>query len=115
MWHAKPLSRYAKPTKLRSGDLPPEVSKRFSLGQLVEEIARWAHAARRALGEQYKNMTPPDMLEKIYARNLAKYGDKLGPSIEYLLSKGKTWEEIIESALTPGGQDIIPQLLQSGR
>jgi RHS repeat-associated protein len=105
--------RQAYETEVRG--LTPEVSKRFSLGQLVEEIARWAHAARRALGEQYKNMTPPDMLEKIYARNLAKYGDKLGPSIEYLLSKGKTWEEIIESALTPGGQDIIPQLLQSGR
>lgn len=105
--------RQAYETEVRG--LTPEVSKRFSLGQPVEEIARWAHAARRALGEQYKNMTPPDMLEKIYARNLAKYGDKLGPSIEYLLSKGKTWEEIIESALTPGGQDIIPQLLQSGR
>ncbi len=46
------------------------------------------------------------MLEKIYARNLSKYGDKLGPSIEWLREAGKTWEQIIESATRSGGKDL---------
>jgi hypothetical protein len=56
---------------------------------------------------QYKNLTPPDELEKIYARNLDKYGDKLGPTIDYMRSvQGKTWEQIIQKASTPGGKDL---------
>jgi hypothetical protein len=71
-------------------------------GKSAEEIARTLHQARRDLGVQYKDMTSPEMLEQIYDRNLNKYGDKLGPTIDYLRSKGKTWEQIIESAKTPG-------------
>ena len=71
-------------------------------GKSTEEIARVLHQARRELGVQYKNMTSPEMLEQIYDRNLNKYGDKLGPSIEYLRGRGKTWEQIVESAKTPG-------------
>ena len=56
-----------------------------------ERIARNLHAARRALGEQYKALTPPDVLEKIYERNLAKYGDKLGPTVDWLRAQGKTF------------------------
>jgi RHS repeat-associated protein len=92
-------------------NLTAEVSRRFAAGQPVEEIARWAHAARRALGVTYKGMTPAELLEQIYARNIVKYGDPLGPTIEWLLGKGTTWEEIIERAVTPGGKDIISKLL----
>ncbi|WP_207671278.1 hypothetical protein [Paenibacillus cymbidii] len=77
-----------------------ETSMRNS-GSNVEDIARAMHQARRDLGEKYKDMTSPAQLEEIYARNLEKYGDKLGPSVEYLRNiRGKTWEEIIESAKT---------------
>jgi len=75
-------------------------------GKSAEEIARALHTERRALGEFYKNLTPADVLKQIYERNLAKYGDKLGPTIEYLRNKGKTWEEIIESAFRTGGKDL---------
>jgi hypothetical protein len=51
-------------------------------------------------------MTPPEMLSKIYERNLAKYGDKLGPSIEWLRARGKSWDDIIESAVRTGGKDL---------
>lgn len=67
-------------------------------GASSESIAKALHAERRALGVEFKNLTPPDMLQKIYSRNIEKYGDKLGPSIDYLRGKGKTWENIIESA-----------------
>lgn len=82
-----------------------------SLGKSAEEIARILHAERRALGIQYKNLTPPNLLEEIYLRNLLRYGDKYGPSIEWLLEHGKSWDDIIESATRSGGQDIIPKML----
>jgi uncharacterized Zn-binding protein involved in type VI secretion len=71
-----------------------------------EEIARTLHADRRALGVKYKALTPPAKLAEIYERNQRDYGDKLGPSIEWLRNKGKTWEQIIESASRPGGKDL---------
>lgn len=71
-----------------------------------EFIAREAWANRRALGIQYKDLTPPDELSRIYARNLEKYGDPLGPSIEWLRGRGRTWDEIIESATRTGGKDL---------
>ncbi len=75
-------------------------------GKSPEEIARVLHAERRALGEQFKTLTPPDALAAIYARNLAKYGDKLGPTIDWLRAHGKSWDQIIESASRPGGKDL---------
>jgi RHS repeat-associated protein len=88
-------------------------------GRPLEEVARTLHAERRALGEQFKTMTPPDALEQIYVRNIERYGDRLGPSIDWLIERGlrqgktmeQIWESIITSASRPGGQDIIPQLL----
>ncbi|MBN1254276.1 MAG: VCBS repeat-containing protein [Deltaproteobacteria bacterium] len=71
-----------------------------------ENIAKLLHAQRRALGVKYKNLTPPKKLEEIYQRNLRKYGDQLGPSIEWLRAKGKTWNQIIESATETGGKDL---------
>jgi len=75
-------------------------------GKSAEEIARDLHQARRDLGEQFKELTPPDLLQTITERNLEKYGDPLGPSIEWLRSQGKSWEDIIESAQRPGGKDL---------
>lgn len=76
-------------------------------GATPEEIARTLHADRRALGFKYKNLTPPDKLAEIYARNEQKYGDKLGPTIEYLRGeKRRSWDEIAESAVRVGGRDL---------
>jgi hypothetical protein len=75
-------------------------------GAAPETVARILHAERRAIGEQFKALTPPDVLAKIYERNLAKYGDKLGPSIEWLRAQGKSWQDIIDSAVRTGGKDL---------
>lgn len=64
------------------------------------------HADRRALGVKYKNLTPEPKLSEIYARNLEKYEDRLGSSIEYLRDRGKGWKEIIESEKRAGGKDL---------
>ncbi|MCA0404954.1 MAG: hypothetical protein LCH39_02235 [Proteobacteria bacterium] len=75
-------------------------------GASSEEIAIALHARRRELGEIYKDMTPPAVLERIYERNLEKYGDRLGPTIEWLRAQGRTWDQIIQSAKRPGGKDL---------
>jgi hypothetical protein len=76
-------------------------------GASDELTARVLHTQRRIIGEQYKGDTPIEYLEGvIYPRNLEKYGDKLGPTIDYLRGRGKSWEEIIESASRPGGGDL---------
>jgi hypothetical protein len=75
-------------------------------GSSSEEIARAVHALRRELGVKYKSLTPDDLLQKIYQRNLEKYGDKLGPTIEYLRQQGKSWDDIINSATRTGGKDL---------
>ncbi|MDQ3747866.1 MAG: hypothetical protein M3367_02455 [Acidobacteriota bacterium] len=87
--------------------LTVEAQKMRQAGQDVETIARTLHAKRRQLGIEYKDLTPPDMLKNVFDRNMRNYGDKWGPSIDYLRTvKGKTWEQIIESACRPGGKDL---------
>jgi len=81
-------------------------------GVSEEDVARDAHEKRRALGVKYKDLTPAAKREQIYARNLKKYGDKLGPTIKYLAEKKKkSWGDIIAGAAKAGGEDIIPTLL----
>jgi hypothetical protein len=75
-------------------------------GASPEQVARQLHQMRRDLGVQYKNLTPEPQLEAIYARNIEKYGDKLGPTVDWLRAKGKSWEQIIESASRSGGKDL---------
>jgi hypothetical protein len=75
-------------------------------GAAPEAVARILHAERRAIGEQFKALTPKDMLDKIYARNVAKYGDKLGPTVDWLRAQGKSWQDIIDSAVRTGGKDL---------
>lgn len=51
-------------------------------------------------------LTNPELLAQICERNLQRYGDKLGPTIEWLRERGKSWEQIIDSAIRPGGKDL---------
>ncbi len=75
-------------------------------GKSSEEIAKVLHSLRRELGVKYKSLTPDNLLNQIYQRNIEKYGDKLGPTIDYLRQQGKSWDDIINSATRTGGQDL---------
>ncbi len=81
-------------------------SKMRAAGSSSEEIARTLHGLRRELGVKYKSLTPDNVLQQIYQRNLQKYGDKLGPTIDYLRQQGKSWDDIINSATRTGGKDL---------
>ncbi|WP_155122352.1 hypothetical protein [Burkholderia ubonensis] len=87
-------------------NLKDVVNSMREAGSTPEQIARRVHQMRRDLGVKYKNLSPPDKLAEIYERNMVKYQDKLGPSIEWLRAKGKSWDQIIESATRTGGKDL---------
>lgn len=78
----------------------------LAFGLPEEFVARTLHVDRREIGVKYKDLTPQPKLSEIYWRNIQKYGDPLGPSIEYLRDKGKSWQDIIDSASRTGGQDL---------
>ena len=67
----------------------------------TEEIARILNKTRRDLGIKYKEATPQPLRDYIYAVNQNRYGDPLGPTVDLLISRGKTFEQIIESSSRP--------------
>lgn len=87
----KQIAEYVK--KVMAGRSEEKISEAE-----IEKIARKAHSLRREIGIKYKDITPQELRERIYARNLRKYGDSLGPTIEYLRAMNKTWLQIMESA-----------------
>ena len=71
-------------------------------GRSSEMIARAVHAERRRLTATFKELTPEPLRSRIRSRTLAIYGDCTGPTIESLRARGKSWDDIIDSAPRPG-------------
>jgi hypothetical protein len=106
VWGAKGLPQLRQGYVDAVSELKPMADSLRAAGADAEMVARALHAERRAIGEQFKSLTPPDKLAQIHQRNLQKYGDKLGPSVDWLRAHGKSWEQIIESATRTGGKDL---------
>lgn len=81
-----------------------------SAGASAEVIARTLHAERRALAARFKEATPEPLRTALYERGLRVYGDRLGPTIEFLRSRGKSWEDIEQAAMRPG---VLPSIARS--
>ena len=89
-------------------DLKFTVDNMLSKNTPIEDVGRFAYSARNDIKLWAREYTPPEILETINARNLNKPGyDQLGPKLDYLLGKGKSWEQIIESATRSGGGDLF--------
>lgn len=89
-----------------SRDLLTQAQRMQAAGMSEEQVARWAVDRRNQLKIEYRELTPPEMLMNIEARNMEKYRNPLGPSVDQLRSTGKSWQQIIEGAAKPGGQDL---------
>jgi RHS repeat-associated protein len=81
-------------------------AKMKSNGKSAEEIAKVLNRKRRALGRLFKNATDAETQHAAFARNMQKYGDKWGPTWQYLRGQGKSWEEIAESAAKPNSSIV---------
>ncbi|MGI2030383.1 hypothetical protein, partial [Endozoicomonas acroporae] len=88
-------------------DLQQEVDAMRKAGHSPEEIARFASNRRNEIKKPILEATPPDFLEKIKQRNLEKYQNETGPTIEQLRAQGKTWEQITNGATRAGGGDLF--------
>ena len=84
----------------------------------LEKVARMLHKMRRSIGIKFKKMTPFLSRLKIYYRNIAPpwfpkvrmqkkwfkpsgYDSIYGPSFEWLRKRGKSFEDIIKTAIKP--------------
>jgi len=76
-------------------------------GMSDESLASYAYNARNHLKVKYRSNTPKNVLDEINRRNMQKYGSELGPTIEFLLEKGKTFDDIIESSTRTGGKGLF--------
>jgi hypothetical protein len=71
-------------------------------GKETEEIAVSLYHLRIEIRAKYQLVTPTKEREEIYQRNISLYGDRLGPTLEYLRTvKGYSFEKIIEKAMIP--------------
>jgi len=75
-------------------------------GQDAEATARMVSEDRNALKIKYRELSPPDFVQKAEARNIQKYGNPLGPTVDQLRAQGKSWEQIIDAAARAGGKDL---------
>ncbi len=82
--------------------LAETASQMLAAGSSEEQVARWMVDRRNRLKEAYRDLTPPDLLASIEARTTQQYGNVLGPSIDQLRAAGKSWMEIIDSAVRAG-------------
>jgi len=65
----------------------------------IKIVAKTLCNFRRLIGIKYKYKRNIDYREKIFERNLKKYGDKLGPNFEYLENKyNGNYEKIINTS-----------------
>ncbi|GAA1314386.1 cell wall-binding protein [Pseudonocardia xinjiangensis] len=71
-------------------------------GLSEEAVARTLHAQRRALAERYKGLTSPARRARLYRRNVERYGDPHGPTVENLRAGGRSWADIILSSSRAG-------------
>lgn len=71
-------------------------------GTSTETIARTLHEERRKLAARFKEQTPEPLRSRIYRRTVEVYGNAIGPTIEHLRARGKSWDDIIDSATRPG-------------
>lgn len=74
----------------------------LAIGKSEEEVARILNQERRDLGVKYKNATPQPLRDYIYEINLSRYGDKLGPTYDWLVNEKKATNiDIINSSSKP--------------
>lgn len=76
-------------------------------GHRSEVIARTVHARRRALTVSFKARTPEPAHSVILRSTVERYGDPLGPTIEKLRARKKSWDDIADSAARPGNPPQI--------
>jgi len=83
--------------------LGPTARRMLSAGRSPEAVARWAVAARNNLKVLARVFTPRSEVAAMEARNLARYGNKIGPTADQLFAKYGSWDAVISAATRTAG------------
>jgi len=75
-------------------------------GKSQRKIAEEVLSKRNKLKIKYRNISPSSSIKLMEERKLKKYGNKLGPDVDYFLKNGISLDEIIKKASRAGGQDM---------
>ncbi len=102
----RPLANLRLEYEQASRDLLTQANRMLAKGVPEEQVARWAVDRRNQLKDEYRGLTPPEKVPEMEARNFEKYQNPLGPTVEQLRAKNKSWQQIIEGAARPGGDDV---------
>jgi uncharacterized Zn-binding protein involved in type VI secretion len=81
--------------------LKPVAEQLKAKGEDSQSVANWAVTARKVIANHYgaELDTHGDLLKFVYDRNKAKFGDGLGPGVDFLMSdKGKKYRDLIDAA-----------------
>lgn len=73
----------------------------WSRGLSDEAVARELVALRNKLKIQARSGLPDQVLRRLEARNLAKYGDAIGPTPEFLYERYGNWRAVIDASARP--------------
>jgi len=90
----------------RAKQLVSEAEALLAQGKSEEQVARWVNAQRNQLKVEFRDISSPEFVATAEARNIKEYGNPIGPSVEQLRAKGRSWREIIDSGARPGGKDL---------
>jgi uncharacterized Zn-binding protein involved in type VI secretion len=91
--------------------IKPLAEQLLQKGKDEQTVANWARGARQAVMDRYELGDHWDLAQHVYSRNQDKFGDKLGPRVEWLLSeKGKTARDIIDAAASGKLGDKLAEL-----
>ncbi|NWF68999.1 MAG: hypothetical protein HXY40_07930 [Chloroflexi bacterium] len=75
-----------------------EANLMLARGVSPDKVAEWANNARNQLKVTIRDEGPRIVKRIAEARNIAKYGNPVGPNVDDLRSAGRTNEQIIEGA-----------------
>lgn len=81
--------------------LATEAETLRSAGASDERIARHLVLMRNELKRRFRSEDDPAIVALMERRNMAKYGDVLGPDAEWLFRKYGSWAEVIAAACLP--------------
>jgi hypothetical protein len=70
-------------------------------GESEEQVAHSAVDARNRLKAEFRIGLDPDILMAIEARNIALYGDPLGPTAKAQFRRYGSWRAVIDAACRP--------------
>ncbi len=88
---------------LSANSLSAAARQSLRMGMSPEKVARFVVSGRNELKILARAFTPKSQVVAMEARNLAKYGDKIGPTADQLFAKYGSWEEVIAAAARTAG------------